>query len=132
MTCIGKSIVIRGDVISAEDLAIDGHLEGHVQVPDHCLTIGIGAAVKADVTARTITIRGVVTGSVTASERIQIRETGSVDGDINVPRFAMVDGATLRGSVTTGPLKARAQDDEMPYRQWSENATSTRPSRSGN
>jgi cytoskeletal protein CcmA (bactofilin family) len=47
------------------------------------------------VIARTVTIRGAVTGNVTASERIHIRETGSVDGDISVPRFAMVDGAAL-------------------------------------
>jgi cytoskeletal protein CcmA (bactofilin family) len=44
MACIGKSILIRGDVISAEDLAIDGHVEGHVDVRDHSLTIGADAA----------------------------------------------------------------------------------------
>jgi cytoskeletal protein CcmA (bactofilin family) len=109
MACIGKSILIRGDVMSAEDLAIDGHVEGHVEVRDHTLTIGVDAAVNADVIARIVTIRGAVTGNVTASERIQIRETGSVDGDISVPRFAMVDGATLCGRLNT---KAPAQDDE--------------------
>ena len=112
MACIGKSILIRGDVISAEDLAIDGHVEGHIDVRDHSLTIGVDAAVKADVIARTVTIRGAVTGNVTASERIHIRETGSVDGDISVPRFAMVDGAALCGSLNTGRPKVPAQDDE--------------------
>jgi len=112
MACIGKSILIRGDLISAEDLAIDGHVEGHVEVRDHSVTIGVDAAVKADVIARTVTIRGAVTGNVTASERIQIRETGSVDGDISVPRFAMVDGAAFCGSLNTGRPTAPAQDDE--------------------
>ena len=112
MACIGKSVLIRGDVISAEDLAIDGRVEGHVDVRDHSVTIGVDAAVKADVIARTVTIRGAVTGNVTASERIHIRETGSVDGDISAPRFAMVDGAALCGSLNTGRPKTPAQDDE--------------------
>jgi len=112
MACIGKSVLIRGDVISAEDLAIDGHVEGYVDVRDHSLTIGVDAAVKADVIARTVTIRGAVTGNVTASDKIHIRETGSVDGDISVPRFAMVDGAALCGSLNTGRPTAPAQDDE--------------------
>jgi cytoskeletal protein CcmA (bactofilin family) len=112
MACIGKSVVVKGDVSSSEDLAIDGRVEGRIELRGHCLTVGVGAAVTADVIARVVTIRGAITGNVTASEKIHIRETGSVDGNISAPRFAMVDGAVLRGSVDMTNAPARVESDE--------------------
>ena len=98
---IGKSVVVRGDVICSENLTIDGQVEGTIEVGDHGLTIGVGASIKADLIAKTITIGGAITGNVTARERVELRATGSVDGDIVTPRFAMADGAMLRGRVAT-------------------------------
>ena len=98
---IGKSVVVRGDVICSENLTIDGQVEGTIEVGDHGLTIGVGASIKADLIAKTITIGGAITGNVTARERVDLRATGSVDGDIVTPRFAMADGAMLRGRVAT-------------------------------
>ena len=112
MACIGKSVIIKGDVTGSEDLAIDGQVEGRIELRDHSLTIGVGAAIKAEVIARTVTVRGAVTGNVTASEKIHIRETGSVDGDISAPRFAMSDGAVLCGSVHTQRADATPQRDQ--------------------
>src|ERR1700687_725134 len=81
--CIGKSVVIKGDVIGAEDLTIDGQVEGRIELLNHHLTVGVGAAIKAEVIVRTLTLRGAVTGNITASEAVHLRETGSVDGDIS-------------------------------------------------
>ena len=69
---------------------------------DHGLTIGVGATIKAELVAKTITIDGTVIGNVTASEKLDLRATGSVEGDVRARRFAMADGAFLRGRVETG------------------------------
>jgi cytoskeletal protein CcmA (bactofilin family) len=93
---------VEGKVISAEDLTIDGDVEGSIELGDHCLTIGPGSAIKADLAAKTITISGAVVGNVKASERVELRAAGSVQGDITTPRFLMADGATVSGKVAAG------------------------------
>src|SRR3970040_2349060 len=80
---IGKSVRVEGKVISGEDLTIDGDVEGSIEVGNHKLTIGPGAAIKADLLARAITISGAVTGNVRALEKVDLRATRSVDGNIS-------------------------------------------------
>jgi cytoskeletal protein CcmA (bactofilin family) len=99
---IGKSVRVEGKVISAEDLTIDGDVEGSIELGDHSLTIGPGSAIKADLVAKTITISGAVVGNVKASERVELHAAGSVQGDITTPRFLMADGATVSGKVAAG------------------------------
>ena len=98
---IGKSLVIKGDVIGSEDLTIDGRVEGRIELPGHSLLIGPNAQVQAQVIARTITIMGAVTGHITASDKVDIRKAGSVEGDIDAPKVAMADGAQLCGRIDT-------------------------------
>jgi cytoskeletal protein CcmA (bactofilin family) len=99
---IGKALRFEGRVVSSEDLRIDGEVEGSIEVGGHNLTIGAGASVKADLVARTISISGAVIGNVQASERVELRATGSVTGHIRAPRFMMEDGATVTGSIEAG------------------------------
>ncbi len=99
---VGKALRVEGRIISSEDLTIDGSVEGAIELDDHSLTIGTGAAVKADLMAKTITISGAVTGMVHATEKVDLRETGSVEGDISAPRFVMAEGATVRGRIEAG------------------------------
>src|SRR5580693_8089528 len=103
---IGKSLVVQGKVISSEDLTIDGRVEGAIELGEHSLTIGIGAAVEADLIAQRIIICGAVTGNVLANETVDLRATGSVDGDISTPRLVMADGATIKGRVDASGKKA--------------------------
>jgi cytoskeletal protein CcmA (bactofilin family) len=105
---IGKSLVVQGKVISTEDLTIDGRVEGTIELGDHSLTIGIGAAIEADLVAHRIVICGAVTGNVIGNETVDLRATGSVDGDVSTPRFVMADGATIRGRVYANGKKATA------------------------
>jgi cytoskeletal protein CcmA (bactofilin family) len=105
---IGKSLVVQGKVISTEDLTIDGRVEGAIELGEHSLTIGIGAAVEADLIAQRIIICGAVTGNVLANETVDLRATGSVDGDISTPRFVMAEGATIKGRVDASGKKAPA------------------------
>lgn len=98
---VGQSVVFKGELVSSEDMSIDGRVEGTIEVRDHSLTVGPDADIRADITAKTITIYGVVMGSVKASEKVDIRETGSVDGDIIAPSVSMAEGADVRGRIDT-------------------------------
>src|SRR5258705_1180298 len=96
---IGKSVVIKGELNGSEDLTIEGHVEGTIQLRDHVLTIGPNGKIKAQVFAKSVIVLGEVTGNVTASDKVDIRDNGSVDGDIISPRVAIAEGAHFRGSV---------------------------------
>ena len=96
---IGKSVVIKGELNGSEDLTIEGHVEGTIQLRDHVLTIGPNGRIKAQVFAKSVIVLGEVTGNVSASDKVDIRENGSVDGDLIAPRVAIAEGAHFRGSV---------------------------------
>ncbi len=99
---IGKAVRVEGRVISTEDLTIDGDVEGSIELGDHSLMIGLGANVKADLTAKTIVINGAVTGNVRAMDLVDLRATGAVYGNLSAPRLVMADGATVIGKVDCG------------------------------
>jgi cytoskeletal protein CcmA (bactofilin family) len=96
---IGRALRIEGRIVSQENLTIDGQIEGTIEVGDHSLMIGAGAAVKADLIAKTITVSGSVIGNVTATEKVVLQPSASVDGDIAAPRLSMADGAVVKGKV---------------------------------
>jgi len=96
---IGKSVVIKGELNGSEDLTIEGHVEGKIELKDHVLTIGPNGKIKAQVFAKSVIVLGEVNGNVTATEKVDIRDGGSVDGDIVSPRVAIAEGAHFRGSV---------------------------------
>ncbi len=110
---IGKSVVIKGELTGSEDLTIDGHVEGTIQLRDHVLTIGVNGKIKAQVFAKIVIVLGEVTGNVTATEKVDIRDNGSVDGDVVAPRVAIAEGAHFRGSVDMQP-KAAAPSSSKP------------------
>jgi cytoskeletal protein CcmA (bactofilin family) len=96
---IGKSVVIKGELNGSEDLTIEGHVEGKIELRDHVLTIGPNGKIKAQLYAKAIVVLGEVIGNVVATEKVDIRENGSVEGDITSPRVAIAEGAHFRGSV---------------------------------
>jgi cytoskeletal protein CcmA (bactofilin family) len=130
---IGKSVVIKGELNGSEDLTIEGHVEGTIQLRDHVLTIGPNGRIKAQVFAKSVIVLGEVTGNVTASDKVDIRDNGSVDGDIVSPRVAIAEGAHFRGSVDMQrkgggqpqekagkPAQAAAQSPQSPQSQQSQ------------
>jgi cytoskeletal protein CcmA (bactofilin family) len=96
---IGKSILIKGELTGDEDLTIEGHVEGKVELRDHVLTIGPNGRIKAEVFAKSIVVLGQVTGNLMATEKVTIREHGSVEGDIVAPGVAIAEGAYFKGSI---------------------------------
>jgi cytoskeletal protein CcmA (bactofilin family) len=103
---IGQGMVVEGRITSSQDLWIDGKVDGTIEVGHHTLTLGPGAAVRAALRARAIVISGTVIGDVTATERLDLQATGSVEGDIRAPRLAVADGAVIKGKIDTGGIRA--------------------------
>jgi cytoskeletal protein CcmA (bactofilin family) len=96
---LGKSVVIKGELSASEDLTLYGQMEGRVTLPDHTLTIGPAANISASISAQAVVIMGAVTGNVTAAEKVEIRATGSMTGDLASPRLVVAEGGHLRGKV---------------------------------
>ena len=99
MVNIGKSVIIKGELSGSEDLTIEGQVEGKIELRQNVLTIGPNGKIKAQVFAKTVVVQGEVTGNITATERVDIRDAGSVDGDLSAPRVAIADGAHFRGAI---------------------------------
>jgi cytoskeletal protein CcmA (bactofilin family) len=98
---VGKSVVFQGTLSSSEDMTIDGHVEGTIEVRDHGLTVGPDADIRADIVAKTVTIHGAVTGNVRASDKVDIRATCRIEGNLVTPHIVIADGALVRGRVDT-------------------------------
>jgi cytoskeletal protein CcmA (bactofilin family) len=124
---IGKSVVIKGELTGSEDLTIEGQVEGTIQLRDHVLTIGPNGRIKAQVFAKSVIVLGEVHGNVTASEKVDIRDNGSVDGDIISPRMAIAEGAHFRGSVDMQRKGAPAPAPAKPAVQAAPSAPPTPP-----
>ncbi len=116
MVHIGKSVVIKGELNGSEDLTIEGHVEGKIELRDHVLTIGPNGKIRAQVFAKSVIVLGEVNGNVTATEKVDIRENGAVEGDIVAPRVAIAEGAHFRGSVDmqTGKSGPKAAPPPAP------------------
>ena len=98
-TVLGRSMIVRGDLTGKEHVLIEGQFEGKLDFPEHCVTIGAQGEVKAQVHARQVVIHGSLTGNVSAGERIEIRRTGRLVGDVVAAGIAIEDGAFFKGSV---------------------------------
>ena len=111
---VGKSILFRGDLIGLEDMTIEGRVEGTIELRDNNLTIGPEAHIQADIAAKVVTVHGTVVGTITATEAVLIRETGSVEGNVTSRRLAMADGAVVKGQVNTGGNRTAANAVSEP------------------
>src|SRR5215218_8963190 len=106
---IGKSVVIKGELNGSEDLTIEGQVEGKIELRQNVLTIGPNGRIKAQVFAKAVIILGEVVGNVTASEKVDILDNGSVDGDLISPRVAIAEGAHFRGSIDMQKAGGKAE-----------------------
>ena len=100
MANIGKSISIKGDVVGDEDTILEGRVEGRVSLRNFHLTIGPNGDIQGEVSAKQVTVVGKIAGNVIASERIEVRETGRIQGDLIAPRLTVAEGAVINGAIT--------------------------------
>ena len=96
---LGKSVVVKGQILSREDLTIDGEVEGTIEMQEHRLTIGTNGKVRASVKAREVIVLGTLHGNVEIGDRIDIRKEAKLVGDIRTARIVIEDGAYFKGNV---------------------------------
>lgn len=96
---IGKSVMVKGQIYSREDLTIDGEIDGSVELQEHRLTVGPHGKLQAGVKAREIVVLGTIHGNVEASDKIDIRKDAKLVGDIKTARIVIEDGAYFKGSI---------------------------------
>src|SRR5947208_13885622 len=96
---IGKSLVIKGEVTGSESLYIDGRVEGSINLPGNRVTVGRNGVVAANINAREIVVIGKLRGNLNASDRVDIRNEGSLTGDVVAQRISIEDGAFFKGGI---------------------------------
>ncbi len=99
MATIGPKIRFKGELVGEEDLLIQGHIDGTIDLKNHHLIVGDKGIIKADVIAKTITIEGTVQGDVFGQERIAIKSSSNVRGNLVGDRVTLEDGAKFKGSI---------------------------------
>ena len=98
-TYVGQSVTLHGQLSGNEDLHIEGQFEGTIHLRDHCLTVGSQGQVKAEIQARQVVVLGSVNGNISARDKIEIRKTGHIVGDLVAAGVAIEEGAYLKGSI---------------------------------
>ena len=96
---IGESVVIKGQIVSHEDLIIRGEIEGTIEIPEHSLTIASEGKVRADVNVRELEVIGSIHGNIEAAEKVYLRNGSNVVGDIQSAGILIEDGAQIKGGI---------------------------------
>ena len=96
---IGKSVVVKGELSGSEDLYVDGQVEGSIALKGNSLTVGPNGLVKASVDAKGVVVQGKLEGNIQASDRVELRKSAIVTGDITTQRISIEEGAYLKGKV---------------------------------
>jgi cytoskeletal protein CcmA (bactofilin family) len=96
---IGPTIHIKGDLLGEEDLIIQGHVEGTINLKQNTLTIGQLGMVIANIHAKTVIIEGTLKGDVLGEGRVIVRKTSNVHGNITAPHVSLEEGAKFKGCI---------------------------------
>lgn len=96
---LGKSVIVKGQIYSREDLTIDGEVEGTVELQEHRLTVGPNGRVTASIKAREMVVLGTIHGNVETTDKIDIRKDAKLVGDIKTARVVIEDGAYFKGNI---------------------------------
>jgi len=95
----GPSLFLKGELSGSEDIVIEGHFQGKIDLRNNNILVGETGKIKADIWANNITIKGSVEGNIHAANKVFISTKGQLKGDINAPTISIMDGARFRGSV---------------------------------
>jgi cytoskeletal protein CcmA (bactofilin family) len=96
---IGSTLTLKGDLQGEEDLVIEGRIEGKIAIKQGSVTVGEKGRVEADIEASSIQVAGVVKGSLTATERVVLLESGRVEGNITARSVSLENGCHFKGSI---------------------------------
>jgi len=105
---IGAKVRVNGDIVSSEDLFVEGEVNGTITLPENELVVGTSGRLKANISAKTVRIEGEVNGDVEGNERVVICASGNVEGNVSSPRVVLEDGGRFKGSIDMGGGKTGA------------------------
>ena len=96
---IGKSVMVKGELSGSEDLYLDGEVEGTIELRGHSLTIGPNGRIRASIHARDVVVHGKVDGNIRGTERVELKKSAVVAGDVITQRIVIEDGAFFKGGI---------------------------------
>ncbi len=106
---IGKSVLVKGELSGSEDLYLDGEVEGSIQLRDHSLIVGPNGRVRANIQARDVVVHGKVDGNIRGTERVELKKSAVLVGDISTQRIIVEDGAFFKGAVDIQKEASKAE-----------------------
>jgi cytoskeletal protein CcmA (bactofilin family) len=106
---IGKSVIVKGELSGSEDLYLDGEVEGSIELRSHSLTIGPNGRVRANVFAKDVVLHGKIDGNVNGTDRVELRKSAVLTGDITTQRIVIEDGAFFKGSIDIQKPEVKAE-----------------------
>ena len=95
---IGRGIQIKGNLSGAEDLIVEGEVEGHIALKNH-LEIKESGSLTADITTQSLLVHGRVSGNIEAEDLVSLSAAANVVADIRAPRVVIEDGARFKGRI---------------------------------
>jgi len=111
---IGKSVVVKGELSGSEDLIVDGEVEGSISLRGQTLTIGPNGRVRANIEARNVVVYGRLNGDIHATERVDLRKSASLTGDISTVRISIEDGAFFKGGIDIQKPEPATKSEPRP------------------
>jgi len=112
---IGKSVVVKGELSGSEDLIVDGEVEGSIALRGQTLTVGPNGRVRANIEARNVVVHGRVNGNIKASDRVELRKSASLQGDIATARISIDDGAFFKGGIDIQKPEPAPKSEPKPH-----------------
>src|SRR5271166_4346805 len=116
---IGKSVVV------------DGEVEGSISLNGQSLTIGPNGHVRANIEARNVIVHGQLNGNIRASERVDLRKSASLTGDISTARVSIEDGAYFKGTIDIQKAEPAPRIEAKPQPASTVASTAAPPSAQG-
>ena len=101
-TVIGPDAVFKGELSFEKGVRVDGKIEGKISTKGY-LGVSPGGKLQADVEAGSIIVEGQVTGNLNASDRVELRKTARLKGDIRASKLLVAEGAAFTGQCQVGP-----------------------------
>ncbi len=126
-TVLGQGLDIIGEMISDEDVVIEGKFSGKLSCSAR-ITVGRTGQVEAELSGSIIQISGRVKGNLTAKQKIEIIATGYLEGNICTPKVIVAEGAIFKGNVEMPTEQLQAQRaTEQPAAQPAATTAANRP-----
>lgn len=102
---IAKDTELNGELAFSDSLSIHGKLEGKINSDKGSLEVGKDANVNADITSKNVTVEGKVNGTLKVADKIHLKSSSAVRGDITAARIVTEDHCVLVGKTTIGDSK---------------------------